>query len=58
MDDGASMVGDMSRMRSREGMFERRGISHYGNVVDENMGNIKMSILPFKGRSDHEAYLE
>lgn len=48
---------ELGRMRNKGDRFELRGRNNFQDDVDECMGNIKMSILPFKDRSDPKAYL-
>lgn len=49
---------EMGRIRNKEGRFEMRGKNNNEDEVDGSMGNIKISIPPFKGMSDSKAYLE
>lgn len=45
---------EKGRMRHKGDKFERRGRNNHGGEVDGNLGNVKMIIPQFKGRSDPE----
>lgn len=44
-------------MRNRGDRSKRRDTIYVGRSVGMSMGNVKMTIPQFKGRSDPEAYL-
>lgn len=48
LDEGSSMEVKMGRMRNRGVRFERKGMNNIRDEVDVSMGNIRMSIPPFK----------
>lgn len=58
IDEDAIVDAEIGKRRNRGVRQERRGRNFNGDEVDGNLGNIKMTILSFKGTSDPEAYLE